>query len=211
MNSIKTGSTVFRLKQTHVELISETVRQSFFQRGKKWLWQNLLRGHKYKLKFTALHIFQAKILDYRCLYSCYLTIFLLFDRKRYFEAQTTAPEGLHATICLKKIGTLWWNGVAVIFINEKKRLHQNFLYWYKYVLIFSHSISSRQQAVSVATVNPFDHKQYVNEADKRQLRSKVSFMPTNTCVSGFSQSQLPPRLVAPFQNQCRNFFFLFWF
>ena len=142
MNSIKTGSIVFRLKQTHVELISETVRQSFFQRGKKWLWQNLLRGHKYKLKFTALF-----------------------------------P---HATICLKKIGTHWWNGVAVIFINEKKRLHQNFLYWHKYVLIFSHSISSKQQAVSVATVNPFDHKQYVNEADKRQLPSKVSLMQTNT-------------------------------
>ena len=34
MNSIKTGSTVFRLKQTHVELISETVRQSFFQGGR---------------------------------------------------------------------------------------------------------------------------------------------------------------------------------
>ena len=67
MNSIKTGSIVFRLKQTRVERISETVRQSFFQRGKKWLWQNLLRGHKYELKFTALHIFQTKILDYRCL------------------------------------------------------------------------------------------------------------------------------------------------
>ena len=87
--------------------------------------------------------------------------------------KTTAPEGLHATICLKQIGTLWWNGVAVIFINEK-------LYWRKYVLIFSHSISSKQQAVSLATVNPFDHKQYVNEADKRQLPSKVSFMQTNT-------------------------------
>ena len=173
MNWFKTGSTVFRLKQTHVELISETVRQSFFQGGKKWLSQNLLRGHKYELKFTALHIFQTKILDYSCLYSCYFSIFLLFDRKRYFEAQTTVPEGLHATICLKQIGTLWWNGVAVIFINEK-------LYWRKYVLIFSHSISSKQQAVSAATVNPFDHKQYVNEADKRQLPSKVSFMQTNT-------------------------------
>ena len=157
MNSIKTGNTVFRLKQTHVEQISETVRQSFFQRGKKWFWWNLLRGHRYKLKFTVLHIFQTKILDYGCLYSCYLTIFLLFDRKRYFEAQTTAPEGLHDTICLKKIGTHWWNGEAVIFINEKKRLHQNFLYWRKYVLIFSHSMSSKQQAVSVATVNPLIH------------------------------------------------------
>ena len=82
MNSIKTGSTVFRLKQTHVELISETVRQSFFQGGKEWLWQNPLRGHKYELKFIAVHIFQTKILDYSCLYSCYFTIFSFIWSKK---------------------------------------------------------------------------------------------------------------------------------
>ena len=42
------------------------------------------------------------------------------EERCIFEAQTTAPEGLHAIICLMQIGTLWWNGVATIFINDKK-------------------------------------------------------------------------------------------
>ena len=40
-------------------------------------------------------------------------------------------------------------------------------------------MSSKRQIVCVANDNPFDHKQYVNEAGKRQLRSKVSLMQTN--------------------------------
>ena len=64
---LKTGSTVFRQKQTHVELMSETVRQFFFfSQKRKWLRQNLLRSHKYELIFAALYIFQAKILEYSC-------------------------------------------------------------------------------------------------------------------------------------------------
>ena len=180
MNWIKTGSTVFRLKQTHVELISETVRQSFFREERNGF--DKTSSAVTNMSWNLLHsIFsKQKSLTIAAFTLANQGFFLLFDRKRYFEAQTTAPEGLHATICLEKIGTHWWNSVAVIFINEKKRPHQNFLYWRKYVLIFSHSISSKQQAVSVATVNPFDHKQYVNEADKRQLPSKVSLMQTNT-------------------------------
>ena len=34
-------------------------------------------------------------------------------------------------------GILWWSGVAVFFINEKKLLHQNALCWRKYELIFA--------------------------------------------------------------------------
>ena len=50
-------------------------------------------------------------------------------------------------------------------------------------------MSSKRQAVCVATVNPFDHKQqYVNEADKRQLRSKVSLVQPITEVSGFPKA-----------------------
>ena len=93
------------------------------------------------------------------------------EERCIFEAQTTAPEGLHAIICLMQIGTLWWNGVATTFINDKK--HPN------------DKSSSKRQIVCVATVNPFDHKQYVNEADKRQLRSKVSLMQTNNCIRFF--------------------------
>ena len=29
------------------------------------------------------------------------------EERCIFEAQTTAPEGLHAIICLMQIGTLW--------------------------------------------------------------------------------------------------------
>ena len=42
------------------------------------------------------------------LFDCFLPI----DRKRYFEAQTTAFEVLRAIICLMQTGILWWNGFS---------------------------------------------------------------------------------------------------
>ena len=52
-----------------------------------------------------------------------------------------------------EIGTVWWNGVAAIFIKEKKASKTSSAdantSWY-----FSHSMSSTRQAVSVATVFP---------------------------------------------------------
>ena len=60
---LKTGSTVFRQKQTHVEPMSETAKQFLFQPEKKWLRQNLLRDHE-----------------------------LSFDRKRYFEEPNNSPR-----------------------------------------------------------------------------------------------------------------------
>ena len=65
--------------------------------------------HKYELIFIALYISQTTILDYSCLQSSYLTIFFSFDRKRYFEAQTTAPEGLHAIIYRVDLRVLIFN------------------------------------------------------------------------------------------------------
>ena len=60
-------------------------------------------------------------------------------------------------------------------------------------------MSSKRQAVCVATVNPFDHKQqYVNEADKRQLRSKVSLVQTNNW-----SIRLFPK---PFDNAASRYF-----
>ena len=38
----------------------------FFKPEKKWLQQNLLRGHKYELMFAALYIFQTEFLEYSC-------------------------------------------------------------------------------------------------------------------------------------------------
>ena len=88
MNWIKTGSAVFRLKQTHVELISETVRQSFFQEGKKWLWQNLLRVTN--MSWNLLHsIFsKQKSLTIAAFTLAISRFFLLFDRKRYTNNST---------------------------------------------------------------------------------------------------------------------------
>ena len=63
---LKTWSTVFRQKQTHEGPMSGTVRHFIFGRKKKWLRQNLLRGHKYELIFAALFIFRTKILEYSC-------------------------------------------------------------------------------------------------------------------------------------------------
>ena len=42
------------------------------------------------------------------LFDCFLPI----DRKRYFEAQTTAFEVLRDIICLMQTGILWWNGFS---------------------------------------------------------------------------------------------------
>ena len=55
-DKLKTGSAVIRQKQTHAELMSETVKQLFFQAEKNWLRRHLLRGDKYELIFAALHI-----------------------------------------------------------------------------------------------------------------------------------------------------------
>ena len=71
---LKTESTLCWLKKkTHVELISETVRWSFFSR------QYLLHGHKYELIFAALYIFLsiAAVI--------YLTVLLPFEGN--FEAK----------------------------------------------------------------------------------------------------------------------------
>ena len=65
----------------------------------------------------------------------YLTIFLPFDHKRYFEAQTAALEGLHAIIWLMQTGIFWWNGVA----PRKRSLLTKNTSWY-----LSHSISDRR-------------------------------------------------------------------
>ena len=46
----------------------------------------------------------------------YLTVFLPTDRKRYFEAQTTALEVLRAIICLMQTGILWWDGLGFLFL-----------------------------------------------------------------------------------------------
>ena len=58
--------TFFRQKQTHVELMSETVRQLFFSKER-----NLLRSHKYELIFAAL---QTEILEYSCLFKNFSSV-----------------------------------------------------------------------------------------------------------------------------------------
>ena len=49
----------------------------------------------------------------------YLTVFLPTDRKRYFEAQTTAFEVLRAIICLMQTGILWWNGFSQSYLATR--------------------------------------------------------------------------------------------
>ena len=82
---LKTGSTVFRRKQTHVEPMSETTRQFLFQPVKKWLRQDLLRDHKYELIFAALYFWNENPWVLLPLSIKQVFFFLAFDRKRYFE------------------------------------------------------------------------------------------------------------------------------
>ena len=72
-------------------------RESFvFQLEKKCLRQNLLCGQKYELIFSAIYIFQTKILEYSCwlviINTISLTTFPPFDRKRYFEATNNCTQ-----------------------------------------------------------------------------------------------------------------------
>ena len=75
----------------------------------------------------------------------YLTIFLPFDHKRYFEAQTAALEGLHAIICLMQTGIFWWNGVAVFFIKEKNGSTKAFSAYANTSWYLSHFITDRRR------------------------------------------------------------------
>ena len=93
----------------------------FFQLGEKWLSQNLLCSHKYELLFAALYkiIFLTK----SCEYSCHQSIWQVFSHliiNHTWKQQTTALKGLPAIIYLVQSGILWWNDVAVFFINQKK-------------------------------------------------------------------------------------------
>ena len=105
---LKTGSTVFR-QNKHTEPMSETVRQYFFfSQKRKWLGQNLLRGHKYELIFAALYIFQEKILEYSCRLSIWKFFFFFhLIVNDTLKQQTTPLEGLPVIFCLMQTGILW--------------------------------------------------------------------------------------------------------
>ena len=153
-----------------------------FQPEKKGLRQNLLRGRKYELIFAVLYHFQTKILEYSCRKSIWqFFFFLLLVVNDTLKQQTTALEGLPATICLMQTGILLrWNGVAIFFHQGKNWLHKNVLCWLQYKLIFATlyvlqmSISGRKlPLIRSMMLISFDHKHYV-ETEKRQLRPKVS-------------------------------------
>ena len=103
---LKTGSTVFRQKQRHVEQMSETEgefcfwarkEESFvFELEKKCLRQNLLCGHKYEPIFSTIYILRTKILEYRCWLFVWQLFFHLIVNDT-LKQQTTALNGLHAT------------------------------------------------------------------------------------------------------------------
>ena len=132
------------------------------------------------------------------------------EERCIFEAQTTAPEGLHAIICLMQIGTLWWNGVATIFINDKKHPKRPLL---TQIRVDSFRTLCRPNDKSCPYL-PLIHLIINNTLTKLTndyyARRFLSWKPM-TEVSGFSQSQLVMRPVDTFQNQCRNCFFLFRF
>ena len=96
-----------------------------FQLGEKWLPQNLLCSHKHELLFAAL--FKIIFLTKSCEYSCHQSIWQVFSHliiNHSWKQQTTALKGLPAIICLVQSGILWWNDVAVFFINKKNDINK---------------------------------------------------------------------------------------
>ena len=148
---LKTGSTVFRQKQTHVEPMSETVRQFIFlSQKRKQLRQNLLRSHKWELIFAALLIFWAKILEYSCRLSIWQFFFHLIVNDT-LKQQTTALEA--AIFFLMQTCILWWNRVAVFFFffyKWKNGFTKMFSADSNTILYLPHSTSSIWQSVSVS-------------------------------------------------------------
>ena len=78
--------------------------------GTKLLRRNLLAVTKMSWCFLHSNFSKRQSLSMAAvnLFDCFLPI----DRKRYFEAQTTAFEVLRAIICLMQTGIFWWNGFS---------------------------------------------------------------------------------------------------
>ena len=146
-DKLKTGSTVIRQKK-HMQSRWMKRWNSYFFRQKRIGFDNTSSAVT-NMSWYLLHsIFSKRKSLSIATVNLFdsLSFFLPFGRKRYFEATK----------------------------NCTRRFTRNNIFstsWY-----LPHSISSKWQSVSVATVNsmliPFDHKQSV-EADKRQLRPKV--------------------------------------
>ena len=107
---LKTESTVFRQKQTHVELVSEAVRQFFFSQERNGFDKTSCAVQN--TSWYLLHsIFSKQYI--------YLRIFFHLIVNDNWKQQTTALEDLLAIMCLMQTGIPWWNGVADFFINKK--------------------------------------------------------------------------------------------
>ena len=134
---LKTGSTVFRQKQKHVELMSEMARQFLFQPEKKWLRQNLLCDHKYELIFAALCFWNENPWVLLPLSIWQFFFFLPFDRKRYFEEPNNSTRRFTRH---NLFDTNWHTLVkpcGCFFDQRKKWLHLTVLCWRKYELKFA--------------------------------------------------------------------------
>ena len=93
--------------------------------------------------------------------------------------QTTPLDGSPVIFCLMQTGTLWRNRVAVFFINGKMASRNRSLLTQIRVEICRTLYTPNDNPwallplIRSKMLIPVDHKQYV-EADRRQLRSKVS-------------------------------------
>ena len=114
---LKTESTVFQQKQTHVELMSKAVRQFFLARKEMVSTKPPARSKIRADICCTLYFPNENPLIYLPL--VYLRIFFHLIANDTWKQQITALEDLLAIMCLMQTGIPWWNGVAVFFINKK--------------------------------------------------------------------------------------------
>ena len=154
---LKTGSTVIQRNKHTLSRWVKRWNSFFFQPEKNKLRQNLLRAHKYELIFAAHYIFREKIFEYSSSFSFHLIGF--------FKATNNCTRRFtRNNICFKTFSA---------DANTS---------WY-----LPHSISSKWQFVSVATVNQIQDVYSINNPLKpandnyaRRFPVIISFMRINT-------------------------------
>ena len=154
----------------------------------------------------------------------YLTIFLPFGRKRYFEETNNCTRRFTRHILFDANRNTLVKPTSRFFYQRNKWLHQNIHCWHKYELIFvalyilQMTIRGR---IQVATVNPMkmlipiNHKHYV-EAGQTTTTLKfpviISFIRTNTrnirlfqTPAGNTARKLFPEISVEIASLCSDF------
>ena len=153
---LKTESTVFRQKQTHVELVSEAVRQFFFSQERNGSEKTSCAVIKIRADICCnLYFPNENPLIYLPL--IYLRISVLpFDRKRYLDGTNNCTRRFTRHNVFDANRHTLVKRCGCFFHQQEKGFTKTFCADENTTSYLPHSISSKCQSVSVASVNPIE-------------------------------------------------------